>query len=281
MEREIIGTKVRVKMDEFNQEKASLSFDYYIGPTIDEAARELVDQVPLHYLTPLDIPGIVISKSAYRAVAVNIATITTDIDHFLKAGDSVVVSGMTDGTYNGTFTVLTIPTTKKFTYALTHATEGEIADTAGTITPSPVQKWVVDKTYIPVPANYLRLYEIKFPTWVVPVRDVTKIDSPQGKMQDNPYLQSGKGRPSVMIKNLTPTGGAYGKYFVCAKVEADVVPTTALYVKAPVAEEIIDKLIDALTWLATTKMFIVNGMGDKAKLTFEQYSLSLTALAKI
>jgi hypothetical protein len=281
MTREIITTKVRVKMDEFNQEKAQISFDYYIGPIIDEAARELTEQVPLHYLTPLAIPGVVISKSTHGTILDNIATIETDIDHYLKAGDSVVISGMTETSFNGTFTVLTIPTTKSFTFALVHAPQTRTADTGGTITPSPCKIFVLAdlKSYLPVPADYLRLYEIKFPSWIVPVRDAIRIDTPAGKMQDNPYLQSGLGRPSVLIKNLIPTGGSYGKYFVCGKLLSDEVPT-AYYVKSPVAEDLNEKLIDALTWLTASKMFIVNGIGDKAKITYEQYGLSIQALAK-
>jgi len=282
MEREIISTKVRVKMDEFNQEKAQISFDYYIGPIMDESARELCEAIPLQYLTPVAIPSAPVVKTQSRSLTSNVATVKTQSEHFLKVSDAPVIAGMADSGYNGTKTVTVIVDARTFKFALTHADEIETGDSGGTVTAPTAQLFVSadKKIYIPVPGDYLRLYEIKFPSWIVPVRDAAKIDSPEGKMQDNPYLSAGKGRPSVMIKNLTPTGGVYGKFFVCGRCDLQETPSSAFYVKAPLAEELTEKLIDAVTWLAASKMFIVNAMGDKAKPCYEQYVLSVQSLSK-
>jgi len=80
-----------------------------------------------------DIEGAKITGTTiHRAVSGNVATIGTAAAHGLIVGSSVVISGMTDATYNGTFTVTVVPDTTHFKYALTHGDEGETADTGGT-----------------------------------------------------------------------------------------------------------------------------------------------------
>jgi hypothetical protein len=53
-----------------------------------------------------------------KALASNVATITTSTTHGFAVGDYVVVSGV-DATFNGTFLVVSVPTTTTFTYAKT------------------------------------------------------------------------------------------------------------------------------------------------------------------
>jgi hypothetical protein len=55
-----------------------------------------------------------------KALTSNIATLTTSTDHTYLAGDVVVVSGV-DATFNGTFNIISVPTTTTFTYAKTNA----------------------------------------------------------------------------------------------------------------------------------------------------------------
>jgi hypothetical protein len=45
----------------------------------------------------------------------------------------VLITGVTDTHYNGSFIVASVPNTTHFTYALTHANEGETADVGGTV----------------------------------------------------------------------------------------------------------------------------------------------------
>ncbi len=61
-----------------------------------------------------------------KALASNVATLTTSSAHGLFAGDSVVVSGV-DATFNGTYAVLTVPTTTTFTYAKTSSNVASVA----------------------------------------------------------------------------------------------------------------------------------------------------------
>lgn len=55
-----------------------------------------------------------------KVLTSNVATLTTSSAHKLFTGDSVVVSGV-DATFNGTYTVVSVPTTTTFTYAKTSA----------------------------------------------------------------------------------------------------------------------------------------------------------------
>jgi hypothetical protein len=52
-----------------------------------------------------------------KAMTATVATLTTSTDHGLAVGQEVAVTGV-DSTFNGTFTVASVPTTKTFTYAL-------------------------------------------------------------------------------------------------------------------------------------------------------------------
>ena len=65
-----------------------------------------------------------------RSVA-NVATIGTVLPHGLIADDLVVISGLAGTGYNGTYTVVSAPTTTTFTYANTGDEEVETPDTDG------------------------------------------------------------------------------------------------------------------------------------------------------
>lgn len=67
-----------------------------------------------------------------KALTSNVATITTSAAHGILAGDSVTVAGV-DSTFNGTYTVLSVPTATTFTYAKT-AANVTATSAAGTVT---------------------------------------------------------------------------------------------------------------------------------------------------
>jgi len=71
--------------------------------------------------------------TAHRAVKTNVATIGTSAAHGLVIGSSVVISGMTDATYDGTHTITAASDTTHFSFALVHADEVETVDTGGTV----------------------------------------------------------------------------------------------------------------------------------------------------
>src|SRR5713226_4663491 len=78
------------------------------------------------------------SNGAARAT--NVVTITTTMAHGLTAGQTVVIAGVTDSSFNGTFTISTVPSTTTFTYAQTgtNGTSGGGTVSAGTV------KWFVN-----------------------------------------------------------------------------------------------------------------------------------------
>ena len=76
--------------------------------------------------------GVLTPTVSNKALTGNIATLTTAAAHGLLAGDVVVVSGV-NATFNGTFTILTVPTTTTLTYAKT-ATNVVSSAASGTIT---------------------------------------------------------------------------------------------------------------------------------------------------
>src|SRR5713226_6606267 len=78
------------------------------------------------------------SNGAARST--NVVTITTTMAHGLSAGQTVVIAGVGDSSFNGTFTVSTVPSTTTFTYAQTgtNATSGGGTVSAGTV------KWFVN-----------------------------------------------------------------------------------------------------------------------------------------
>jgi len=74
-----------------------------------------------------------------KALTSNVATLTTSAAHGFAVGMEVVVAGV-DATFNGTYTITTVPTTTTFTYAKTASNVSPTAST-GTVT-SYVQHFV-------------------------------------------------------------------------------------------------------------------------------------------
>ena len=74
-----------------------------------------------------------------------VATLTTTAAHGLSAGDQVIVSGVTDNSFNGLFTVASVPNAVSFTYAQTglpdassgSGTVGGLLPVAATTLPAP------------------------------------------------------------------------------------------------------------------------------------------------
>ena len=85
--------------------------------------------------------------SLTRAVGSTSATGTTSAAHGLSVGNTIVINGAGQAAYNGTFTVLTVPTTTTFTYAvavspLSPATGTITATVTGTTSASDLVNWV-------------------------------------------------------------------------------------------------------------------------------------------
>src|SRR5438445_5490 len=69
--------------------------------------------------TPPPASASIAANGAVRAS--NTVTITTTATHSLVVGQAVVISGVTDASFNSTFSIATVPSSTTFTYSQTGA----------------------------------------------------------------------------------------------------------------------------------------------------------------
>ena len=88
-----------------------------------------------HPWQTVDVPLVIDAHATDNKVAVAtlVLTVTTAVAHGLKVGHYVKLENCTDATMDGTYIVVSVPTTTTFTVATSHADVGEAADTAMTI----------------------------------------------------------------------------------------------------------------------------------------------------
>jgi hypothetical protein len=206
MDRQGLLNKVKVILDEYTPEGVGTPFDEYIGPLLDESAREIVLEGPLYLLAPLPIP--------------------------LNGGDPE----------------------------------------------ASILKYADDRAYIPVPADFVRLHEVKFPLWKRSVREAISQENEKYNMQEYEYLRSGYGRPCVALVRKQFSGGALAEYLECGKALANAVPDTALYVKESLPEDLAEEFTDTLCWRAASKVLAILGDVNRAKVALEQSVVHLSKL---
>lgn len=122
--------------DPLDPRPQSLSFYPAFAWTIDNWGEDILavsssDGRLLHYAggDPQALPvGIRTIDTASRVS--NVVTITTDDPHDFTAGRSITISGVTDASFNGTFTIVSTPSTTTFTYAQTAADAASSGGTA-------------------------------------------------------------------------------------------------------------------------------------------------------
>lgn len=153
--------------------------------------------------------------------------------------------------------------------------------TSGT-PPLSIVEYADNKAYIPVPTDFIRLYEIKFNLWKKSVRLAISTENPAYKIQENEYIKGGNGRPSVAIIETSINSGIVKKYFECSKLfyspTETLTPTVATYVKEFKPEELNDQLSDSLIWICTQKVLSILGYADKAVLAMNHFNEALNAL---
>lgn len=206
MDRPGLINKVKVILDEYTPEGVGTPFEQYIGPLLDESAREIVLEGPLYLLVPQPIP--------------------------LTGGDPE----------------------------------------------ASILKYADDRAYIPVPSDFVRLHEVKFPLWKKSVREAISQENEEYNMQENEYLRSGYGRPFVALIRKQFPGGALVRYLECGKALADAVPDTALYVKESLPEDLAEEFADTLSWRAASKVLATLGDVNRAKVALEQSMIHLSRL---
>jgi DNA-binding beta-propeller fold protein YncE len=98
------------------------------------------------YTAPASLPkattASITASGAVRSATTGTVTITTSAAHNLVIGQVIVISGVTDSTFNGTFQVVSVPSTTTFTYTQTGNTStsgnGTVTSFAVTITATSV-----------------------------------------------------------------------------------------------------------------------------------------------
>lgn len=88
-------------------------------PFISVGNGNQTDIIDLGLIIEHTIPVTAIVKTiTNKSLTSNIATLTTGSAHTYRAGDVVVISGV-DSTFNGTYSIIDVPTTTTFTYSKT------------------------------------------------------------------------------------------------------------------------------------------------------------------
>jgi YVTN family beta-propeller protein len=90
------------------------------------------------YTAPATLPPPLTATIASNGVklASNVVTITTTADHNFLVGQNVLISGVSDTIFNGTFTIVSVPTSTTFTY---YQTGSDATSTGGTASSSAVK----------------------------------------------------------------------------------------------------------------------------------------------
>jgi len=114
-----------------------------------------------------------------KALADNVATLTTSRAHNLATNNTVVVAGV-DATFNGTYTVTSAPTTTTFTYAKTAGDVTSAAVTGGTATVQSMLNSSGARVMLPATISSYTVFDIPadFGSWVVTttLTDDTAVD---------------------------------------------------------------------------------------------------------
>lgn len=135
--------------------------------------------------------------------------------------------------------------------------------------------WNVDGTgRVPLPADYLRLYDFKMHEWERPCANPITVDDPRYKFQLNKYTRGGKCKPVLVYYFDNEFKSFALKYF---SVQSDHTVDYAQYIQDQKPENIDNKLIDPLTWLLAMNVLMIMGRDQTvisiAKTRYEEWIL--------
>jgi hypothetical protein len=164
----------------------------YVGEIIENFAKNGVpSQSALTPTATLNVPASPSRRVIKKSLTSNVATITTSTAHGLTASQSVIIANV-DATFNGTYTITTVPTTTTFTYAKTASAVTEVSTT-------PVSASIRFDYYIePVYNQNTYTFSNVFKAWLVK----TDTNKPSGTVNDGEILSSLTG-PSTVYGPVT------------------------------------------------------------------------------
>jgi hypothetical protein len=150
----------------------------------------------------------------------NVVTITTTAAHNFSVGQAVTVAGVADATFNGTFTIVSVPTTTTFTYAQT-GTNG--TSQSGTATPG----------FVSISSS--------IPSRRVEVREdegTTAVGLQYQKPEDNftaifsCATPAGPDQPQIVLGNVVGHGHGYGSLLGLPAQPSGAAATVLLKIRA-------------------------------------------------
>jgi hypothetical protein len=130
---------------------------------------------------------------------------------------------------------------------------------------------------IKLPADYLRLGYVNFPSWERPVKQTITESSPTYSLQKNEYTRGGLAKPVVVIKK----DATLKKVLECYTVTDDNTNTTGgevVYVKLTTPDNLPDNLIPALIMLCATKVLNIIGQVQLSQVVKADYLQTLQLL---
>lgn len=139
-----------------------------------------------------------------------------------------------------------------------------------------------ERAIIDTPINFARIYEVKFPMWEKSVFKAISPDNPDYALQQNKHTRAGYGRPVVMLQEeeADEETATYVNAIVCGKCIDGSLPTTLLYITYLTPANMPEKLEEALTWLAASKILQIMEMPNQAQITFANHQAELTNKAR-
>ena len=159
----------------------------YVGEIIENFAKNGVpSQSALTPTATLDVPASPNRRIIKKSLTSNLATITTSTAHGLTASQSVIIANV-DATFNGTYTISTVPTSTTFTYT-------KVASAVTEVSTTPVSASIRFDYYIePVYNQNTYTFSNVFKAWLVK----TDTNKPSGTVNDGEVLSSLTGPSTV------------------------------------------------------------------------------------
>jgi len=146
-----------------------------------------------------------------------------------------------------------------------------VTSSTATATPDTV---VTQIGTIPLPADFVRLVELKMADWTRPVTELYSSGSPIALKQSNKWLRAKWNKPVAVLSNRKVTAGnppvvtnpAVIEYY---SIKSSHAISRFMYIKKEVAENMPEWLQDALCWICASKVLAILNKPTDAKYAIE------------
>ena len=127
---------------------------------------------------------------------------------------------------------------------------------------------------IPLPADFVRIAELKMTEWERPVTELQQQGSEIAKRQHNRWLRAKSSKPVAILSSRVQSSVSPPTYTTYPVIEYYSVKTNHTishftYIKKEVAENIPEWLQDALCWICASKILGIYGKANESKQALE------------